>query len=85
MRHGEQNTETHENQGGVEILVVLLHVFGVIPHRLSVVHRVEIEVGAVGWLEIHSQSLLNVICWVQPAPDSASLKRTTEGRHWPVS
>ena len=47
--------ETHENQGGVEILVVLLHVFGIVLRRLSVVHGVEIELGiiALDRLEVH--------------------------------
>jgi len=30
--------ETHENQGGVEIFIVLLHVFGIVLHGLSFVH-----------------------------------------------
>ena len=39
--------DTHENQGGIEILVVFLHVFGIIFHRLSFVHGVEIELRVV--------------------------------------
>ena len=39
--------ETHEDQGGVEVLIVLLHVFGIVLHRLSFVHGVEIELGVV--------------------------------------
>jgi len=38
--------ETHENQGGVEILIVLLHAFGVVFHCPSLVHGVEIELGS---------------------------------------
>ena len=47
--------ETHENQGGVKILVVLLHVLGIILRRLPVVHSVEIELGVIALdrLEIH--------------------------------
>ena len=46
----EGNTGTHENQGGIEILVVFLHVFGVVFRRLSFVHCVEVERGVVGLL-----------------------------------
>ena len=55
--------ETHENQGGVEILVVLLHVFGIVLHRLSSVHGIEIELRVIvlDWLEIHPQGLLDAI------------------------
>jgi hypothetical protein len=58
---GKGNAETHEDQGGVEILVVLRHVFGVILCRLSLVHCVEIELGVVvlDWLEVHAQRLLD--------------------------
>jgi len=64
---GKSITETHENQGGVEILVVLLHVFGVILHRLSFVHCVEIELGVVvlDWLEVHPKGLLDAVGWSQ--------------------
>ena len=39
------NVETHENQGCVEVLVVLPHV--VVLRRLLLVHGVEIELGVV--------------------------------------
>ena len=39
--------DTHENQGGIEILVVLVQVLGVILHSLSFIHRIEIELGVV--------------------------------------
>ena len=42
-----KNVETHENQGGVEILVVPVHVLGVILQSLSFIHRIEIELGVV--------------------------------------
>jgi len=47
--------ETHENQGGIEILIVLLHVFGIVLRRLLVVHCVEVALGviALDWLEVH--------------------------------
>ena len=49
--------ETHENQGGVEILVMLLHVFSVVLRRLSLVHVVENRAWAVALdrLEVHAQ------------------------------
>jgi hypothetical protein len=60
--------ETHENQGGVEILIVLLHVFGIVLRRLSFVYSVEIEFGVVvlNRLEVHPQSLLDAV-WSQLA------------------
>jgi hypothetical protein len=58
---GNGNADTHKNQGGVEILVVLRHVFGIVLCRLSLVHGVEIELGVVvlDRLEVHAQGLLN--------------------------
>ena len=49
------DTETYKYQGGVEILVVLLHVFGIVLRRLSLVHGVKIKLGVVvlDWLEVH--------------------------------
>ena len=51
----ERTAKTHEYQGGVEVLIVLLHVFGIVLHRLSFVHGVEIELGVVVFygLEVH--------------------------------
>jgi hypothetical protein len=51
---------TYENQGGIEVLVVLLDVVRVILGRLPLVHRVEIETGVVvlDGLEEHSESIL---------------------------
>ena len=53
----------NENQGGVEILIVLLHVLGVVLHRLSFVHGVEIDLGIIvlDGLEVHSEGLLDAI------------------------
>ena len=50
------NSGTHENQGGVEVFIVLLHVFGIVLRRLSFVHGVEIKIGIVvlDRLEVHS-------------------------------
>ena len=61
-----KNAETHENQGGIEIFVVLLHVLGVILHGLSFVHRIEIELGIVvlDWLEVDPEGLLDAMAGV---------------------
>jgi hypothetical protein len=58
---GKENAEPHENQGGVEVLVVLRHVFSIVLCRLSLVHGIKIEVGVVvlDWLEVHAQGLLD--------------------------
>ena len=60
------NAEMHENQGGVGILIVLLHVFGIVLCRLALVHGVEIELGVVvlDQLEVHPESLLDAV-WSQ--------------------
>ena len=50
-----QSGEAHENQGGLKILVVLLHVLGIVLCRLSFIHGVEVELGIIvlDWLEVH--------------------------------
>jgi len=55
--------ETHENQGGVEIFVVVLHVLGIVLGRLPFVHGVEIEFGVIvlDGLEEHPQGILDAI------------------------
>jgi hypothetical protein len=57
-RSDEGNAKTHTNQGSVTIkaLVVLLHLFRIILHRLFFVHGVEVKRGVTvpGRLEIHS-------------------------------
>ena len=55
------NVETHENQGDVEIFIVLHYIFGIVLRRLLLVHGVEIEVGVIvlDWLEVHAQGLLD--------------------------
>jgi hypothetical protein len=84
MYHGNCNAETHENQGGVEILVVLLHVLGVVLRCLSFVHGVEIELGVVvlDRLKVLPQSLLDAV-WSQlvgPRNQSGILEHTSEGQ-----
>ena len=62
----KSGAETHENQGGVEVFVVLLHVLRIVLRRLSFVHGVEIKLGVVvlDWLEKHPECLLNAM-WSQ--------------------
>jgi len=57
---------THENQGGVEVLVVLLDVVRIILRCLLLVHGVEIETGVVvlDWKEKRSKCLVNATCFV---------------------
>ena len=78
-----RKAKTHENQCGIEVLVVLLHVVGVVFHRLSFVHGEEVNPGIVvlDRLEIHPQGLLDAI-WSQLVDpcDDPSLKRTIEDR-----
>ena len=47
MACGSERYTTHENQSGIEVLVVLLDVVRVVFSRLSLVHRVEIESSVV--------------------------------------
>ena len=46
---------------------MLLHVFGVVLRRLSLVHGVEIELGVIvlDWLEVHPKGLLDAVGWSQ--------------------
>ena len=62
-----KNAETHENQGGIEILVVLVHVLGVVLHSLSFIHRIEIELGVIvlDGLEVDPEGLLDAMCRCQ--------------------
>ena len=55
------NAGTHKNQGGIEILIILLHVIGVVLHRLPFVHGIEIKLGVIvlDWLEVHPERCLN--------------------------
>jgi hypothetical protein len=67
VRSGNRKTETHENQGGIEVLVILPQAVGVIFLRLSFLHgeEVKVVVFALDWLEILPQCLLDAI-WGQP-------------------
>jgi len=58
--------ETHENQGGVEVLIVLLHGIGVVLRRLSFVHGEEIKPGVIvlDRLKEHPQGILDAV-WSQ--------------------
>ena len=48
MLHGDkEKVETHEDQGSVEIFVVLLRIFSLILHYLSFAHVVETELGVI--------------------------------------
>jgi len=38
---------TYENQGGIEVFIILLDIVRVVLGRLLLVHRVEIEAGIV--------------------------------------
>jgi hypothetical protein len=51
---------THEYQGGIEILVVLLDVVRIVLGRLPLVHGVEVDAGIVGLdgLEESSKGIL---------------------------
>jgi len=39
---------THENERGVEVLVILLDVVYIVLGRLPLVHGVEVDVGVIG-------------------------------------
>ena len=56
----KRRPETHEYQGGIEVLVVLLDVVGIVLGRLPLVHGVEVETGIVGLdgLKESSESIL---------------------------
>ena len=63
MRNNQREGGTHEDQGGVEIFVVLLHVLGIVFDCLLSVHGVEIEFGVIvlDGLEVHPQGLLDAV------------------------
>jgi hypothetical protein len=73
--------DTHENQGGIEVLVVFLHVFGIVFHCLSLVHGVEIELGVIvlDGLEVHPQGLLDAVRYQSVGP--CNLSRDPETYH----
>ena len=64
MPPGEtKDAGTHEYQGGVEILIVLLHVLCVVLRCLSFVHGVKVKfwVIVIDWLEVHPEGILNAM------------------------
>ena len=63
MHNNQRKGGTHKNQGGVEIVVVLLHVLVIVLDRLSLVHGVEIELGVLVFdgLEVHPQGILDAV------------------------
>ena len=67
VQNNQEKGGTHEDQGGVEVLVVLLHVLGIVLDRFSSVHCIEIELGIIvlDGLEVHPQGLLYAV-WRQP-------------------
>ena len=68
----EWNAEAHENQGCVEVFVILLHIVGIVLRRLLFVHCVEIDLGIVAFdrLEIHPESRLDAVWSQLVAPQS---------------
>ena len=54
---------TYENQGGIEVLIVLLDIVCVILGRLPLVHSVEVGAGVVGLdgLEESFESILKTV------------------------
>jgi len=56
-------TRAYKNQAGIEILVILLHVLGIIGRRLSFVHGVEVEPGVIvlDGLEVHAHGFLDAV------------------------
>ena len=66
---------------------MLLHVFGVVLHRLSFVRGVEINLGVtfLDTLKVHPEGLLDTVSGQRiGSRNSVSLKRAIEGRHWLV-
>jgi len=60
---------TYENQGGIEVFVVLPDIVRVILGRLFLVRRIEVETGVVGLdgLKKHSESILEAMSVERPA------------------
>ena len=65
----KKNAETDEDQGGVEIIIVLLHAPVIVLIRLLFVHGVEVELGIIVFngFEVHPQSLLDAVISGQSA------------------
>jgi hypothetical protein len=60
MWGGNWSAETHENQGGVKVLIAFFHALGIVLRRLSFVRGVEIGLGVIVFdrLEVQTQGLL---------------------------
>jgi len=74
-RADDRRRATHKNQGGVEVLVVLLDVVHIVLGRLPLVHGVEVDTGIIGLdgLEEGSQGVL------ETTPSQRSETQTMEG------
>jgi hypothetical protein len=71
---------TDKYQGGIEVLVVLLDIVGIVLGRFPLVHRVEVEACIVGLdgLEESSESILDAACSQQSATQGTEVAgRTT--------
>ena len=60
MKLTRANSGPHEYQGGIEVLVILLDVVGIVLGRFPLVHGVEVEAGIfrLDGLEESSESIL---------------------------
>ena len=73
----------YEYQSGIEVLVVLLDVVGIVLGRLPLVHGVEVEARIAGldWLEESSESILEAASGQQLATKATEcIERTTWDR-----
>ena len=73
----------YEYQGGIEVLVVLLDVVGIVLGRLPLVHRVEVDARIAGldWLEESSEGILEATSDQQSvAKATRRIERTTWDR-----
>ena len=73
----------YKYQGGIEVLVVLLDVVGIVLGRLPLVHGVEVEARIAGldWLEESSESILEAASGQQLATEATEcIERTTWDR-----
>jgi len=74
---------THENQGGIEVLVVLPDIVRVVFGCLFLVRRIEVETGVVALdrLKEHPESILEATSVQRPATQPMqNAKRTILGR-----
>ena len=79
---GKGKAATDENQGGVKIFIILLHIFCVKFCRLPFVHGVEIVpwVTVLDWLEVRPEGLLDAIENQPISRETRPPKRTLEDR-----